>query len=109
MGCLEDKPFHLGCQDMMTNMSKSTCVDEWRFRKKWFSDSGFAAVSDARRCSGFARTAIAGSGIAARSAVRTRGVNNAALPIAATNAVPKAGWTIGTGNGRTANVTRPLA
>jgi len=94
---------------MITNMSKSTCVDGWRFRKKWFSDSGFAAVSDARRCSGFVRTAIAGSGIAARFAGRTPGVNNAALPTAATNAVRKVGWTIGTGNGRTANVTRPLA
>jgi hypothetical protein len=94
---------------MITNMSKSTCVGGWRFRKKWFSDSGFAAVSDAGRCSGFVLTAIAGSGIAARSAVRTPGVNNAVLPTAATNAVRKAGWTIGTGNGHTANVTGPLA
>ena len=37
-------------------------------RKNWFSGSGFAAVSYARRCPAFVRTAIAGIGIAARSA-----------------------------------------
>ena len=51
-------------------LSKSACVGGWRFMEKWYSGRGFVAARDARRCSGFARTAIAGSAIAARLAAR---------------------------------------
>ena len=77
--------------------------------EKWFSGSGFAAARDARRCSGFARTAIAGSAIAARLAARKPGAGNTALPTAATSGVWKAGSIIATGNVRTGSVTRRLA
>ena len=90
-------------------LSKVRLQDGWQVRKMWCSGSGFAAVSDARRCSGFVRTVIGGSGIAVPAAVWTPGVNNAVLPTGFTNAVRKAGWTIGTGNGYTVNVTRRLA
>ena len=90
-------------------MSKPTGVGGWRFSKKWFSGSGFAAVSGARRCSGFVRTATEDSAIAAPSAAPTPGGSNAVLPTVATSAVRKGGWTIGTGNGHTANVTHRLA
>ena len=77
--------------------------------EKWFSGSEFVAARDARRCSGFARTAIADSAIAARLAAPKPGAGNAARPTAATSGVSKAGSIIATGNVRTASVTRRLA
>ena len=76
---------------------------------KWFSGSGFVAARDARRCSGFVRTAIAGSAIAARLAARKHGASNAVPPTAGTSAVRKAGSIIGTGNVPIANATRQPA
>jgi hypothetical protein len=72
--------------------------------QKWFSDRDFVAARDARRCSGFARTAIADSAIAARLAVAKPGASNAVPP--ATNGVRRVGSIIGIGNVRTANGTR---
>ena len=77
--------------------------------EKWFSGSGFVAARDARRCSGFVRTAIADSAIAARLAAPKPGASNAAPPTAATSGVRKAGSIIATGNVRTGSVTRRLA
>ena len=77
--------------------------------EKWFSGREFVAARDARRCSGFARTATAGSAIAARLAAPKLGAGNAALPTAAINGVWRAGSIIATGNVRTGNVTRRLA
>ena len=79
-------------------LSKSACVGGWRFMEKWFSGSAFAAARDARRCSGFVRTAIADSAIAARLAAPKPGASNTGLPTAAISGVRKAGSTIGTGN-----------
>jgi hypothetical protein len=59
-------------------------VGGWRFVEKWFSGRGFVAARDARRCSGFARTAIAGSAIAARLAARKLDAGNAVPPTGAT-------------------------
>ena len=77
--------------------------------EKWFSGSGFVAARDARRCSGFVRTVIAGSAIAARLAARKLGAGNAAPPTAAISGVRRAGSIIATGNVPTGNVTRRLA
>ncbi len=77
--------------------------------EKWFSGSEFVAARDARRCSGFVRTAIGGSAIAARLAGRKPGAGSAVLPTAGISGVRKAGSIIGTGNVHIANATRWLA
>jgi hypothetical protein len=77
--------------------------------EKWYCDRGFVAARDARRCSGFARTAIAGSAIAARLAARKRDASNAAPPTAVTSVVWRADSIIATVNTRTGDVTRRLA
>jgi len=77
--------------------------------EKWFSGRGFAAARDARRCSGFARTATAGSAIATRLAARKRDASNAALPTGAISGVWRAGSIIATASARTGSVTRRLA
>ena len=61
------------------------------------------------RCSGFARTATAGSAIAARLAARKLDAGNVVLPTGATKGVWRAGSIIATANMRTGNVTRRLA
>jgi hypothetical protein len=73
--------------------------------EKWFSGRGFVAARDARRCSGFVRTAIAASAIAARLAARKLGASNTVLPTAATSVVWRADSITATGNVRTGNVT----
>jgi hypothetical protein len=77
--------------------------------EKWFSGRGFVAARDARRCSGFARTAIAGSAIAAGLAAQKLDGGNAALRTGATKGVWRAGSIIAIANVRTGNVTRRLA
>ena len=77
--------------------------------EKWFSGRGFVAARDARQCSGYARTATAGSAIAARLAAWKLDASNAAPPTAAINGVWKAGSIIATGNVRTGSVTRRFA
>jgi hypothetical protein len=77
--------------------------------QKWFSGRGFVASRDARRCSGFARTATADRAIAVRLAAPKPGAGNAALPTTAINGVWRAGSIIATGNVRTGSVTRRLA
>jgi hypothetical protein len=77
--------------------------------EKWFSGREFVAARDAGRCSGFARTATAGSAIAARLAAPSLGAANAARPIAATSGVWRADSTTATGNVRTGTVPRRLA
>jgi hypothetical protein len=84
-------------------------VGGWRFLEKWFSGRGFVAARDARRCSGFVRTAIADSAIAVRLAARKFDASNTALLTAATSGVWRAGSITATGNVRTGNVTRRLA
>ena len=74
---------------------------------RWFSGRGFVAARDARRCSGFARTATAGSAIAARLVALKPAAGSAALPTAATSRARKAGSIIATGNARTGSATRP--
>jgi hypothetical protein len=64
---------------------------------------------DARGCSGSARTATAGSAIAARVVAPKLAAGNAALPTVATNRVQKAGSIIATGNVPTGSVTRRLS
>jgi hypothetical protein len=76
--------------------------------QKWFCGSGFAAARDAGQCSGFVRTATAGSAIAARIAVCKPDASNAEMPTGGTSGVAKAGWIIGTGNVPTGNVTQLL-
>jgi hypothetical protein len=90
-------------------LSKLACPGGWRFMEKWFSGRAFVAARDARRCSGFARTAIADSAIAAWLAAGKRGAGNIVLPTGATSRVLRAGSIIGTGNVPTAYVTRPSA
>jgi hypothetical protein len=80
-----------------------------RFKEKRFSGREFVAARDATAHSGFVRTAIAGSAIAAPRAARRLDASSAALPTAAINGVWKAGWIIATGNARTGDVTRQLA
>ena len=77
--------------------------------EKCFSGREFVAARDARQRSGFVRTAIADSAIAVRRAARKLGAGNAALPMAATSGVWRAGSIIATGNVRTGGVTRRLA
>jgi hypothetical protein len=77
--------------------------------EKWFSGSEFVAARDARRCSGFVRTVIEASAIAARRAVATPGASNAVPPTAGTSRAPKAGWIIATGNVRTESAMVGLA
>ena len=86
-------------------MSKAASVGTWRFVQKWFSDREFVAARDARRCSGFARTAIADRSIAVQLAATKLGAGNAALPTAATSGVRKGGLIIATGNVPTDSVT----
>ncbi|MFZ1917324.1 MAG: hypothetical protein WAU58_07115 [Terriglobales bacterium] len=90
-------------------LSKAAPVGGWRFMEKRFSGCGFVAARDARRCSGFARTATAGSAIAARLAAQRLDAGNAAPPTAATSGVRRAGSIIATASVRTGNVTRRLA
>ena len=90
-------------------MSKSACVDEWRFMETWCSGREFVAARDARQHFGFVRTAIAGTAIAVPLAARKPGVGNAALPTAATSGVWRAGSIIATGNVRTGAGTHRLA
>jgi hypothetical protein len=90
-------------------VSKSAGVGGWRFREKWFSGCEFVGARDARRCSGFARTATAGSAIAVRLAAPKLVAGNAALLTAATSGVWRAGSIIATGNVPTGSVTRRLA
>ena len=90
-------------------LSKSACVGGWRLMAKWFSGSAFAAARAARRCSGFARTAIEGSAIAVWLVAQMPDANNAVPPTAGTNEVPKADSIIGTGNAPTASGAVGLA
>jgi hypothetical protein len=77
--------------------------------KKWFSVRAFVAAGDVRRHSGFARTATAGSAIAARLAAPKFGASNAAMPTAATSGVWRADSIIGIGNAPTGGATHRLA
>jgi hypothetical protein len=76
---------------------------------KSFSGSEFVAARDARRCSGFVRTAIRGSAIAAQIAARKPGAGNVVPPTVGTSRAPKAGSTIATGNVRTGSGIAGLA
>jgi hypothetical protein len=77
--------------------------------EKWCSGREFVAARDAKRRSGFVRTAIADSAIAVRLAAPKFGVNNDVLPTSATSGVWRDGSIIATGNVRTGNVTCRLA
>jgi len=77
--------------------------------EKWFSGREFVAARDAKRRSGFVRTAIAENAIAVRLAARKLDTGNAALPTAATSGVWRAGSIIATGNVRTGAGTHRLA
>lgn len=77
--------------------------------EKCFSGSAFAAARGARRCSGFARTAIEGSATAVRLAARKPGASNAALPTVVTSEASKAGSIIGTGSAPTVSGAAGLA
>jgi hypothetical protein len=77
--------------------------------EKRFSGSAFAAARAARRCSGFARTAIEGRAIAVRPAARKPAASNAVPPTAGTSEVQKAGSIIGTDNAPTASGAAGLA
>ena len=77
--------------------------------EKRFSGRECVAARDARRCSGFARTAIAASAIAAQLAGARPGAANTAPQTAATSAVRRVGSIIATGNVPTASATRPPA
>ena len=77
--------------------------------EKWFCGREFVAARDARRCSGFVRTATADRAIAVRLAAAKPGANNTARPTAAISRVGKAGSIIGTGKVRTGNATRRSA
>ena len=76
---------------------------------KWFSGSEFAAARGARRCSGYVRTAIAGSVIAARLAAWRPVASNIVPPTAVISGARKAGSIIGTANVRTGSGTVGLA
>jgi len=80
-------------------VSSPTRGHRWRLPAKWFCGNGFAAIADATPYSGSAGTAIADSVIAAPLAARKPGVNNAAMPIAATSRAWKDGSITGTGSG----------
>jgi len=70
--------------------------------EKWFSGSAFVAARRARQHSGFVRTVIEGSAIAARLVGHKPGCGSTVKPIAATSRVQRAGLTIGTGSSSTA-------
>jgi len=72
-------------------LSRPACESGWRFMPKWFCGSEFVAASDARRCSGSARAAIAGSAIRARLAARKPGRGSIVRPTGGTSGVRKAG------------------
>jgi len=90
-------------------LSKAAGAGGWWFMEKRCSGCEFVAARDAKRRSGFVRTAIADNAIAVRVAARKLDTGNAALPTAATKGVWRAGSIIATGNVRTGNVTRQLA
>jgi len=71
--------------------------------EKWFSGSGFVAVRDARRCSGFVHIAIADNAIAARRAALKPGAGSTGRPTAVISRVPKADSTTGIGSSTTAS------
>ena len=77
--------------------------------QNWFSGREFVAGKDARRCSGFARTATAGSATVAGLAAPKLGAGNGAMLTAVINGVWRAGSIIATGNVRTATGTHRLA
>ena len=85
-------------------LSKSACVDGWRFMEKWFSGSACAAARSASRCSGFAHIATAGNAIAARRAAPKRGAGSTGRPTAAISRVWRAGSITGIGKSSTASV-----
>ena len=72
--------------------------------EKWFSGGEFVAARDARRCSGFVRIAIGGSGIAAPLAAWKLGAGSTVPPTTDISRARRAGSIIGTGNVRTASV-----
>jgi len=88
-------------------LSKPAGAHRWRFMEKWFSGRGFVAARDARRCSGFARSATAGSATAARLVAAKPCSGNTARPTAGTSRVQRAGSIIATGNAPTGSVMRP--
>jgi len=65
---------------------------------KLFSDSGFAAATDATRCSGSVSTVIVDSAIVVPPAGVKRASSRGAAPTAASNGARKDGWIIATGN-----------
>ena len=71
--------------------------------EKRFSGSAFVAARDARQHSGFVRTAIEGSAIAAWPAVWKPGGGSTVRPTAAISRVRRADSTIGTGSSSTAS------
>ena len=77
--------------------------------EKRCSGCEFVAARDAKRRSGFVRTAIAENAIAVRLAARKLDTGNAALPTAVTKGVWRAGSIIATGSVHIDNVTRRLA
>ena len=77
--------------------------------EKWCSGREFVAARDARRRSGFVRTAIADSAIAVRLAAGKLGAGNAALLTAATSGVWRADSIIAIGNVPIGDVMRQLA
>ncbi len=77
--------------------------------EKRSSGSAFAAARAARRCSGFARTAIEANATAVRLAGTKPGASNAVLPTVVISGASKAGSIIGTGNVPTANGAAGLA
>jgi len=89
--------------------SKPARAGRWQFMEKWFCAGECVAARNARRCSGFARTAIVDSAIAVRGVARKNGFDDTARQTAVTKGVPKVAMTTGTGNRRTGNATRPLA
>jgi hypothetical protein len=77
--------------------------------EKWCCGREFVAARDAKRRSGFVRTAIADSAIAVRRAARKFDASNAALPTVATSGVWRVGSITAIGNVSTGSVTRRLA
>ena len=89
-------------------MSKSACVGGW-FMEKWFSGSASVVARGARQHSGFVRTAIEGSAIAARFAGPKPDGGSTLRPTAVTSKVRRAGSTIETGSSSTASAGAGLA
>ena len=77
--------------------------------EKRCSGCEFVAARDAKRRSGFVRTAIADSAIAVRLAARKLDAGNTAQLTAATSGVWRDGSITAIGNVRTGNVMRRLA